>query len=550
MIGRAGIIVSAALCGVLLAGRQAFAGGALDEPPPGIQPTAQNLQRVLAAGDRAAGTPSPGAAVRVRRWAIVAYGLTGTATQIERGRDERDTITLGPFTQTRGVLRGKRWWQNENGLTVRETGIHQRDAIDERALQDARTNPAVEGVRLLGEIKAPVDAYLVEVHPPGGRLEWLFYEVATGRLVRKEAVVVDRRLVTTFDDFRTIGGVTEPWHYRVDDGRPANVEDWRELDERLGGQSSDADFAPPPDRRSLVEFPAGAASSRLPARFVNRKIVVRVTIAGRGLDFLLDSGASGIVIDSGAARSLGLQTFGKSIGETAGAYDETSALVSEMQVGDLRLRSVKVSVLPFEISPVADTKVVGLLGFDFIDSVVLRIDFERQIVDAFPAGARAMPSAGAVELAAALDDGVPDVAAEVGGSVADHFIFDTGATSAVVFSGFADAHREAVADEGLGFALQRDQPLQFAGGVGGTLHVEPTELKSFGMSGAPFRNFLAYLVSGSKSYEGEDQDGLMGYDYLRYFTVYLDEHRSRVALVRNGMPYTLPTQAATEHVLP
>jgi len=214
------------------------------------------------------------------------------------------------------------------------------------------------------------------------------------------------------------------------------------------------------------------------------------------------------------------------------------------------MRSVKVSVLPFEANPVAGTEIVGLLGFDFIDSLVLRIDFEHETLEAYPSGWSASMPPGAVGLRAALDDGVPDVTTEIDGVAADHFIFDTGATSAVVFSAFADKHRDALADEGLGFALTRDHPFQSAGGVGGTMRVEPTQLRSFGAAGAQFRDFLAYVVRGSLSYEGEDQDGLLGYDYLRYFTVYLDERQSRVTLVRNGIPYASPVQAATEEVLP
>lgn len=522
----------------------------LDAPPPGIAPVSISLKDVLAAFVRSNGRPARGTEVRARSWTIAAFGLAGTSSQIADGDDDRTTITLGPFTESRGAYGGKRWRQNANGLTVAVTGVHQRDAVDDRALDQAERTGQAAGVALLGETKSPVDAYVVQVDPLGGRREWLYFEAASGRLVRKEAIVVDRRVVTTFDDFRTTDGITQAWHYRMDDGRPANVEDWHQTTERAMPPAAATQLVPPAGRGSIVGFGAATGPVRLPARLINGKIVVRVDVANRGLDFLLDSGASNIVFDERLVKALGLSTYGRSVRSTAGSYQESAALVPEMQVGELTMRSVAVTSLPFENRPANGTMVVGLLGFDFLDSVVLRIDYEHGTLDAFPASNPPQIPPTAVELPAALDDGVPDVRAKVGGTQADHFILDTGATSGVIFSSFADAHADAVRDRGLGTQLLNAHPFQFAGGVGGTLHVTPTQVASFGVADSQFENFLAYIVRGNRSYEGEDEDGLLGYDYLKYFTVYLDYRRERVLLVRNSVPYQPLSLAPVERVLP
>lgn len=538
-----------AVLGVL--GAQARAAAAsLDAPPAGITPTTVALKDVLAAADRAAGKSQAGWATRDREWTISAYGLSGSSSAIDNGADSRQTITLGPFTEIHGSFHGQRWRRNENGLLIHMSGIHQRDAVDERAVEAATKTGAAPGVRLLGEVKTPIAARVVEVNPPGGRLQWLFYETSSGRLVRTEAVVVDRRVVTTFDDFRTTGGLTEPWHYRIDDGRPANLEDWHQTEERAVSAPAPSAFAPPADAQ-LLTFPAQPAPPlRLPARIVNGKIIVRVDIGGRGFDFMLDSGASSIVIDEQVAKSLNLTAFGRSVRETAGTYDESSVIVPELRVGDIVMRSVAASALPFQSNPVSGTRVVGLLGFDFVDSLVLRIDYEHGALDAYPAAAPPPLPPNAVELSAALDDGIPDVRALVAGAIGEHFIIDTGATAGVLFSEFAAAHPDAVRDEGLGFRLMQDNPFQFAGGVGGTLHVAPVQVKAFGASSVELPDFLAYVVRGSRSYEGEDEDGLIGYAYLKYFTVYLDYRRRRVLLVRNGLAYEPPTFSTGDRMLP
>lgn len=508
--------------------------GSLEEPPPGLHQTQTTLAQVLQHYVRAAGTASH--ETRVEQWRVSELGLTGTFVETISGDDDSATLTLGPFVTMAGRRHGQSWRQDENGLTVLRQDIHQKTAISDKALEYAIEHPEAPGagITLLGESTRPTDAYVVQIHPEGGRLMWMFFDAATGLIDREESVNAERRVVTVYDDFRTTGGSTEAWHHRVSDGRPANDEDWTLTSLRLDQPVADGGLAIPPDRRTLVEFPAGASAVRLPARIVNGKVIVRLTVQGRGLDFMLDSGAGDIAFDTDVASSLNLQTLGKATQEIAGQFDRSRAIVPEIRIGPLVMHDVVVSTVPFQTSADPETRVVGLLGFDFFKDAVVRVDYEHGTVDAFdPAGFS--PPQSAVTLPVALDDGVPLVSATVGDDRGDHFILDTGSVYTIIFSGFAADHPKAVADQGGGYAETQSHTAMSARGVGGQIRLVPTELKVFRFAGTDFEYFKAYVTIAARALEREDEDGLIGAPTLQRFVVYFDYPRQRVALIRNGL---------------
>ena len=522
---------------------------AIDNPPPGIKPTVATLSDVLLRYEKVNDKPDRSVKARELTWRISAFGLEGSVRRVESGGDYRETITLGPFVQSRGKRAELAWRQNENGLTFKLTGLHQRDAVSARAVQAAEKNPQSRDVKLVGEVGDPVPAYVVEVNPPDGRHEWLFFDKTSGLLVRREAVVVDRRVVSTYEDFRAADGLTDARHLHISDGRPTNDEDWRLNAVRVNPPLTPTDLDVPRSVRNLVEFPNGVSEVRLPARIARGKIIIRVWVQGRGLDFVLDSGSSGIVFDRGVTQLLRLPIFGRSTQTTAGSYEQTSTRVPEIGIGDLRLRNVVATSLPYTLNPAGDVKVVGLLGYDFIAGAALRVDYEHETVDAIRAESGWMP-ANAIVLPAALDDGVPYVAARLGDVESKHFILDTGASSGVVFSDFARAHKDALADQGLGWELRQTDAFCSARGVGGSLSVLPTQVKSFAIDGHIFDDWVFYVLQSSRAFQGEDEDGLIGYDILRYFTVYLDYANSRVVLQRNGLRIERPQPPPKQETLP
>jgi len=526
------LLCAAASAAALLGSSAAAAADPLEDPPPGLQATTASLSGVLSHYDS-----SENAQVvhtRVEQWRVSERGLSGSYVEVTSGDDYRAVLTLGPLVSMTGRWHGQSWRQDENGLTVLRQDIHQKTAISESAIDYALDHPQSpgRGIELVGETSAPVHAYVVRIHPDGGRLIWLFFDAASGLIDREESVVAERRTVTNYDDFRPIDGEMHAWHHHISDGHANNDEDWTLVSLHNDVPVAAADLEIPADRRTLVEFPAGETQVRLPARVVNGRVIVRLSIAGRGLDFLLDSGAGDIALDSSMAQALHLTAFGKVTQEIAGQFDRSTAIVPEIRIGDLQMHDVIVSTIPFQSQPTADIRIVGLLGFDFFKDAVVRIDYAHGTVDAFAPASFAPPPA-AVSLPVALDDGVPLVSVQIGDDEGDHFILDTGSVFTIIFSGFAADHPDAVADQGGGLAERREYPT-LAQGIGGQVLLVPTEIKALRFAGTQFDYPQVYVTHAARALEREDEDGLIGAPTLQRFVVYFDYARQRVELISNG----------------
>jgi hypothetical protein len=136
-------------------------------------------------------------------------------------------------------------------------------------------------------------------------------------------------------------------------------------------------------------------------------------------------------------------------------------------------------------------------------------------------------------LPAALDDQIPVVAVQVGNATGDHFILDTGADLGYVFPHFYKAHPDDIKDQGFGHALQEYLPEMTAEGVGGEFFIAPTQVRAFNVGGVNFSEWLMFETNGL--FDDDFYDGLIGYDFLRYFDVVFDHRDSMIYLEPNKL---------------
>jgi hypothetical protein len=509
--------------------------GPYEKPPPGIKPVTTTLADVLALFRSGLGKPTQKIVAQREAGTISDSGLSGTYGYIAHGDDHVESRQLGPMLTRAGDFDGQEWEMNENGYVRLISGVHQSDEASEAAVTQSLTGGSTQYLKLLGEVDTPVSAYVIDVNPRGGRHQWYFIERTTGRLVRVESASVDARLVETFDDFRTTGGVVTAWHWHESDGEATNDTDEHTTSLQYNVPVDSRELSIPTSAPSIVSFPQGMTSVRLPARMDGDKIIVRVTINGRGLDFALDSGSDAIVIDRDVVQQLGLATFGKRTASVAGTFEASNAVVPTMQIGDLTLHNAVVQSLPFYSYPGDYTKIVGLLGYDFLAGIVAKVNYQNGTVDAIDPNAFVHPSGDTFEISAALDDEVPMVQAVVGNGIGDYFAVDTGSPFVMIFSAFADAHPDDL--QILTFGSKRSQYLFLieTQGVGGDVFLLPTVTKVFHFGGVAFNKFLVMQVLAAPSFQGEDTDGLIGYEFLQYFTVYFDYNESLLILQPNSL---------------
>ncbi|MBC5809668.1 MAG: aspartyl protease family protein [Candidatus Eremiobacteraeota bacterium] len=439
---------------------------------------------------------------------------SGTQTSIRRNADTRNVRDEGPFHSEWGRLKGDGWHQNENGITVEES------ADPGLASADVFTTTVTAAL-------PPYDGYIVSrlnAASTGTR----DYVDASWRVVRHEEIESFATTVTAYDDFRRTGSFERPWHWVVDDGHGENHADYR-LTALDYNQVADAEVAVPPDRRELVEFPAGTDAVYLPARFTRTGIIVRLDVGNRGLDFMLDSGAGEIEIEESVARQLKLPIYGlRSQGGAAQRFQASHTIVPSLRVGALSMRDVVVGTIPgLNVGP-SGMRVVGLLGFDFLASVGVRLDFVAGTMLATRPATFAAPEA-SKQLNARLGFGSPLVDARVNGSLGERFVLDTGYSGSILlFDYFTRRYPQAIAAPN---ARAAGGDRRYSG-VGGDFAAKPVVVNRVEFAGFTLPELTIETVHSRTTFSGRF-DGLIGLEVLRRFDVYFDYANSRFFLTRN-----------------
>jgi hypothetical protein len=449
---------------------------------------------------------------------------TGDISEVElhRGIDYRVEYEDRLFHDQFGRFEGHTWDQDANGLTT----VHELPVGIERPMPMKIT---------VTRVAQPFDAWKETDLDPVG-FGWIRYiDPKTFHELRRESVTRYGTITTDFDDFRTVNGYTQPYHWKTDNEVTKIKSDTNvaAFDVR---DVTDADLAIPPSR-PFLSFPPGRTSVELPTTFLYDKIVVRVMVGDRGLDFALDSGAGGIFIDSAVAKELGLRMSASHSAVTAGRYQTQQGIVPEMRVGDLTMHNVAISTIPFTINygPYSQQKttVVGLLGYDFIRSVGLTIDYAHRNVTAVPAGNFAPPvmTPDSDILPIRLGDHVPDISATINGAPAEHIVVDTGGgTSLILFDYFTARYPEAISPKVATYLgnLEGGQ----MGGVGGPFESKPIRLMTVDIGKYKIPNAVAFKVVSLRSFQF-NEDGLVGYEFLKHFTVGFDYAGGKMYLVHN-----------------
>ncbi|MDQ6941322.1 MAG: aspartyl protease family protein [Candidatus Eremiobacteraeota bacterium] len=449
---------------------------------------------------------------------VSSNATTSTVRRFQRGASWRETNDTPPFHSERGNENGQAWHQNDNGQTV----------LDQPDPGAATGEPAVATVT---HGQKPSDAYVIATLNARGYGVKEFIDPAAWYVVRREVIAPNGTATTTYDDVRADHGRTFAHHWHVDGGTSGISSDVK-ITEYDTAPVAAANVEIVHSRRQLVEFPNGVTSVDLPATFGPQHVYVRVTINGRGLDYVLDTGASGITIDMQVAKELGLPLHAQRSTVTAQRYTTARTRVPEMRIGNLILHDVAVQAIPQGNDETGSVKVVGLLGFDFLAELGVTIDYQHKRVTVVPGEAYVPPAAPhTTSLDVRIGSGVPMTDVAINGALAERFILDTGGVGTfLIFDYFARRHPEALKDEGEG---ARSRPKRFHG-IGGSFDTRPYQIAALKLGNIRFTDFVGYRVTSAGSYAGAS-DGIIGDVFLRMFTLGLDYGNSRVYLVPNDV---------------
>jgi hypothetical protein len=476
------------------------------------KPAALTAGQVLQKAEQARGDLQDGAYVEVEddRYS----GLETTSTTHMHGGDYIEYDKTGPFITAYGSYQGQHWSQNANGIVTLLSNFHSK--VDPNVLAwEHPENPAYH-VRVLGLTSTDPQEYVVEANPPGGSDQYRYYNATTFVLDRVVTFEKDRyRHVREYSDYRTVDGETRWFRSTYSDGRPQNDETDRVLS--FEQDAATAAFAIPASRPL---FAVGDQPITVPAQFTDNGIVVRVNVGNRGLDFLLDSGASSITMDPGIAHELGIEAYGKMTETIGGNFDTSLASVPQMSVGSLQMHNVAIDLGPIN-DRAGNARVVGLLGFDFLASAVPCIDFQAKTVTMYSRAAFASRNAGFQAMPMMVDDGVPRVPAFFE-KKQGWFLLDTGAFGTLLYNDYLGK---------LPSAHIADSPIDGIQAVGGLVSARPYTVSDFAFGPVLFRNALV-TVPEESTFDMVDYDGIIGRDALSVFDLCLD-YTNRQAFLKS-----------------
>ncbi len=505
----------------------------LDADPAGLAPVTVRLADVLAKHERALGSRAAGLAdTAIEEWAFVLAGQAGTEHLERAGANYRSRLVRGPLIEEFGQLDGKRWHRDFNGITSPMTDIDVFSFYGSRILEDA-ADPKND-VTVVGETTTAPKAYVLRIAQPGERHpEWLYFDEATGDVVRSERVYGKRRAVTTYDDYRTTLGTRRAWHVHDSDGRVELDADWHRTSLALGKPIAAARFAQPASQATVVEGLVQPAN--IPAKFVYSDVIVRLNVRGRGLDFIVDSSARDSIIDRNVASDLGLPTYGQLTQLADGtkyAYDTT---IDDATVGPIRLQNFALRAQTYNYETDRDIKVVGVLGFDFLAANAFKLDWVNGTLDVVPAKTFAPPD-GADLAPMQLDDGVPLIAMGIGSAVASRVVLDTDNFSTIIFGTYIDKHPDDFVDQSHGRRATRVAPFadDRSSAFGQPLEVWVDKVSHLQLTLADYRELPVWVTNFPYSEGGDDIDAIVGRDYLEYFDIYFDYPDGRIYLKPNA----------------
>ncbi len=482
-------------------------------------PTPMTAVALLAKAHDARGARAPGSYMET--WADHDGGVDYTETTLASGDDFRTTITGAGFSRAYGVYHGQHWNSDENGVVTLRTEF--REQSDPNVLAIRHADDPKYRVTVLGLTQSQPQEYVLDVNPPDGIDEHLYYDAHTFLLDRVVRFERDRyQHVTEYVGYHDEFGVQVAQRIFSHDGRPQNDDLETLVSYERGGDTADLAI---PDSKPLFTLD-GNAPIVLPATFSASGIVIRAQINGRGYDFLLDSGASGLTIDPGVAHELGLAPVGRASATIGGGdVDIGNVRIPQMSIGSLQLHDVAFDTVPFDQTTDKDARLVGLMGFDFLASAIVEIDIKAKTLTLYPRSyfIKNMANApGLHPMQLQLDDGIPRVSASVEG-VPGNFLVDTGAFTMLAYRDFVARLPSA----------PRDTKTTSIETVGGEMPAMVLHLSDFSFGGILFRaaEFIEPLGS---TFDITDYDGIIGRNVLSVYQVYFD-YTDRILFLKQNI---------------
>lgn len=413
------------------------------------------------------------------------------ATVHMRGGDYRIDVVLDGADYAFGRSADLRWRRTPSGSVRIVRSDVQGDVLDrwprsvfglDLAACDSAGSATLSGAQL----------WVLACRTGGDPALFYYVDPANGRVLREVSREGSRVVTYDFDDFRSTGSWTQPYHWRISgadgaaDVTVTSVKPRAAPDDAMEIPASIAD---------QFKLPAGG-TSLIPAHFAHW-IEVPVEIDGQKRTFIIDTGTTQTIIDIGEAARLGLNPkFGH-------------AIVPQLRVGDAIAKR-----LPVEAIDLFGGRTEGILGNEFFTGHIVHIDYARGRVELI-SHALFEPPKDAQRIEVDYREGLPITAAIAAGTQGERFALDTGSYWIMISRSFLERSR-LLPTAIPGFDSRTVSFLE--GPVLSRLEVIP----SFTFAGYRFDSPNAEIEQASADNTDFPLDGIIGANVLSVFDLWFD----------------------------
>ena len=462
---------------------------------------------------------------------LSAGGLAGTyeSWQDFATLHDASSFILGPASGSQG-WDGRQAWTTDS---TREVRIEEGGESVAQAIQDAYRSgygfffpdrlPSVR--EYAGKKQADgVECDVVKITARGAEPFEIWFDAKTHLITREVQLTGAQPHTFLMEDYARVDGLLVPRKIidRVgNDPRFDTVTMTGTV--ALVAAQAPSRYAPPPPPPNSAQWPAGRDSVAIPFRLLNNHIYVEASIDGKPpRAFVFDTGATD-VLDTGAAKRLGIAVEGALPSGGFGDKIEAAGLakVKSVSLGGLTLTDQVFGTENFAAwIAVEGADLDGILGYEFAKRAVLTIDYAKRLMtftkqDAFH------PPAGVTGIPFTFDEHVPMVTGKLDGAGGE-FEVDTGSRGALtLMAPFAAAH-------GLVAKYHADHSVTVGYGIGGPSKALLARAGHLTIGGVTIEAPVAEIVTDKGGVaESARTAGNIGGDLLKRFTLTLDyAHRT------------------------
>lgn len=262
---------------------------------------------------------------------------------------------------------------------------------------------------------------------------------------------------------------------------------------------------------------------------LERGIYITATVNGVKGRFLMDTGASEIVLNRSFAGRVHLKPMYNSLAGGIGGITKTEVQKADtIQVGGNVLSNVVVSTFGYDMwnGKENDKELDGLIGYDLFGGAIVNLDLDAQQMTLYDPSTMHIDPKSGVALDVDLSSLQPMIPMKVDGSIPIRAILDSGNLLArVTFS------NDMASKYGLRMLVDKSEQgitrsIQFASGVGGSSRMECGTLDSLSVGPIVYQTAPA-----CKSWDFEDNWAIVGFDFIENFNLLFDYPEGRLVLI-------------------